>query len=155
MKIMRVPINKLINISVKLLNNIDYDKYFHLSLVVTTQSSKTFNIEKNERINIDVNKSIYLNRPQLRIIRVIPSNLTIKTMLENCRNQMGDEKYFTYHPFNNNCQVFISNLLSSNNISGYDNYINQDVNYINQNYSTLGKASSNIINSYGLLKSLF
>jgi hypothetical protein len=87
----------------------------------------------------------------------IPDNLTMNTMLDNCKAQMGEVNFYTYNPFNNNCQVFITNLLTSNNINinDYNSFINQDVKYINKNYKTLGKISSNIINTFGTVKALF
>ena len=154
--IFRKPINTLLNIPVKMLNNIPYDKYYHLYIVVYLTDGKRYRIEKNERINITSYTS-FDKMTQFREILNIPNNLNMKIMLDNCLNQMGYENFYTYHPFNNNCQVFITNLLTSNgiNINEYNNFINQDVKYINQNYKSVGKLSSKLINSYGTIKSLF
>jgi len=154
--IFRKPIMSLINIPVKMLNNIPYDKYYHLYIVVSLVNGKRYRIEKNERINI-TDKISYNKDTKYRIIMNIPDNLTMNSMLDNCRNQMSDEKFFTYHPFNNNCQVFITNLLTASKIEifGYYGFINQDVQYINKNYRTLGKLSSKLINNFGTVKALF
>ncbi len=77
-------------------------------------------------------------------------NIKIKDFLFNCKYNMGDELYFTYHAFNNNCQVFILSLLKYNNIIDLnaEKFIFQDVNYIMKNYKTLVKGSKFLTNIY-------
>ena len=154
--IFRKPISSLLNLPVKMLNNLPYDKYYHLYICIYLVNGKRFRIEKNERINI-TSVTSFDKQTQFREINIIPDNLCMNIMLENCRNQMGDEKFYTYHPFNNNCQVFITNLLTASKIDifGCYGFINQDVKYINNNYRTVGNVSSRIINTFGTIKSLF
>ena len=154
--IYRKPINSLLNIPVKMMNNLPYDKYYHLFIVVYLDNGKHYRIEKNERINI-TNKIAFDKYTQFRNILDIPQNMNMNSMLDNCKTQMGDENFFTYHPFNNNCQVFITNLLTASKIDifRYYGFINQDVQYIQNNYRTVSNVSSKLINTFGTVKALF
>jgi hypothetical protein len=145
MVIIRVPITQIFNMIIKPFNNIYYDKYFHLSLIINDK----FIIEKNEVINmalynkIIIKDGIYLppnySNIQHYIINdnMIP-NISIKQLLYNTQKYMGSS-YFPYSGLKNNCQDFILSILKSNNI--YDeklyNFIKQDIKYIKNNWPTL------------------
>jgi hypothetical protein len=59
----------------------------------------------------------------------IPYNLTISKLCENCLNLMGN-RMFSYNAKNNNCQVFIKNLLEASGMYGNENFIMQDIKQI-------------------------
>jgi hypothetical protein len=92
--------------------NIEYDKYYHLDMVINNK----YVIEKNEKINIKLD--IPLNKQNISNLEINKSdyNITINEFLNNCLNKIGPQRYFMYDPLNNNCQDFIINLLTSNNI---------------------------------------
>ena len=150
--IRRSPILSMINSIVKPLNNINYDKYFHLDIIINNK----IKIEKNERINISIDMRINRNEVSYYQLYNVP-NIKINDFLFNCKYNMGDELYFTYHPFNNNCQIFIMSLLKYNGINDLNaqNFIYQDVNYIINNYKTLVKGSKFLTDVAGRFNSLW
>lgn len=104
-----------------------YDQFFHLFLVISLKTGKKFLLEKNQTINLS--ESIPKEAQGDLDIVPIPNDLTLNTMLERTRKRMGDDKYFIYDPFKQNCQDFVLNFLIANNLSNTDraNFIKQDV----------------------------
>lgn len=116
-----------------------YDSFYHLALVLYYKSGETyqmkirsfmgddimgggfeppapnemrFTIEKLELINIQRSTSIKPNTDYLDV----PLNgktITLNEMVNRTRTMMGDEKFYTYDAFTNNCQVFVKSLLQS------------------------------------------
>jgi hypothetical protein len=112
-----------------------YDNFYHLALVLYYKSGETvqmkinrfvaedgfeppapsqtrFTIEKLELINIQRSTSIKPNTDY----QDVPLNgrtITLNEMINRTRTLMGDEKFFTYDAFTNNCQVFVKSLLQS------------------------------------------
>ncbi len=68
------------------------------------------------------------NNSETREVKNIPHNLTIAKLCENCLNVMG-KSMFSYNSKNNNCQVFIRNLLEASNMQGNEIFIMQDIYY--------------------------
>jgi len=86
------------------------DKLFHLSLYI------------NDKYRLDKRAVIELVREKVNVEKMerldIPLNgkeITINEMMENTRKQMG-KSYAPYDGENNNCSVFVSNVLSSNGL---------------------------------------
>jgi hypothetical protein len=116
-----------------------YDNFYHLALVLYYNSGESyqmrinrfmgddilgggaeppapsqmrFTIEKLELINIQRSTSIKPNTDY----QDVPLNgrtITLNEMVNRTRTMMGDEKFFTYDAFANNCQVFVKSLLQS------------------------------------------
>lgn len=112
-----------------------FDEMFHLYMVITVQESQDklvpILIEKNEVINIHEYPNVNPNAQKLELHLSPKFNYTFKQFLDNGQRVMGS-KYFTYDPFDNNCQVFISSLISANPPLEQDNpnahkFILQDV----------------------------
>ena len=140
----REPLEKSVNmltnaLSLGQMNNLKkkyaFDEMFHLFMIVTVQQSQdifpTILIEKNEVINLHEYPKEYPNAETLELLISPKFNYTFKQFLDNAQQAMGD-KYFTYDPFNNNCQVFIMSLISANPPLEQDNpnaknFILQDV----------------------------
>lgn len=146
-------INSFIKNNTQKLPYYNYDKFYHLDIVINDK----IKIEKNERINISLDLSINRNEVHYYPIYNIPSNLKIIDFLNNYRKNIDDEKYFTYHAFTNNCQIFILNLLKYNNILNQElyNFIKQDVNFIYKNNKRIVKTSKFITDVAGRFNSLF
>lgn len=112
-----------------------FDEMYHLYMVITVQESPDklvpILIEKNEVINIHEYPNIKPNAQKLELHLSPKFNYTFKQFLDNGQRVMGS-RYFTYDPFDNNCQVFISSLISANPPLEQDNpnankFILQDV----------------------------
>ena len=112
-----------------------YDEMFHLYMVITVQESQDklvpILIEKNEVINIHEYPNVNPSAQKLELHLSPKFNYTFKQFLDNGQRVMGS-RYFTYDPFDNNCQIFISSLISANPPLEQDNpnankFILQDV----------------------------
>ena len=109
----------------KKLGRQDYDKLFHLALLVVTDKGG-FLLEKIERVNVSKDMKLQKGTEELEINN-IPANLTVRELIENTEEDMGD-KFLPYNPMTNNCQVFIMNVLKANGLlnSTYEQWIKQD-----------------------------
>jgi len=112
----------------------NYDKLFHLALVVTVQcrdrETVDIIIEKNEVINISRD---YKVTNETETFPIKPKKIiTLNKLLENTLNNVGERKYFIYDGFTNNCQLFVRYILESNNL--YDKkaegFIFQDISQV-------------------------
>ena len=105
-----------------------YDELYHLFIEVRLSPTSVITIEKNQVINMAINQTAPTNTTFLMIDKPMPSNLTIKLMMENTRVNMAD-KFFPYDVRDNNCQDFIIAILSSNNLSSQESttFVKQDL----------------------------
>jgi hypothetical protein len=112
----------------------NFDELFHLFVEINLENGKRVIVEKNERINIEYAKR---ERPktETKQIQNIPSNLSLKSMLDKTKASMGETKFFEYNAVNNNCQDFIMAFLQSSNVGNQDdyNFVKQDTQYLFQN----------------------
>ena len=139
----RTPLQTATRVTLNVLSNQNYDKLFHLFILVNNK----IKIEKNEVINIVENNTIP-NGTETYIIKNIPNNLTIKSLLDNTKNYMG-EKYFKYSGSSNNCQDYILSILKSNNINEGHEFVKQDTESIFKNNPNLRKFVNTITNVAG------
>lgn len=155
--IMRAPITSQINSLLntfsfgdfqKRLDETPYDKLFHLSIIV----NGNIIVEKLELINVQIVSSggsitgpdnegtEDLSQPEYKTLTYgFKPGMTINSLLENCREQMGDYKFYNYSGSTNNCQDFILNLLQANGLGNKEDYefIKQDVETIFEGKDTL------------------
>lgn len=92
-----------------------YDKMFHLYLVIRLVNGGALLIEKNAVVEL----SNRIRRHQRTERKQVPLNniiISTKQLIDNAKRDMGDMKFFAYDAFNNNCQNFISMLLSSSGL---------------------------------------
>ena len=110
----------------KNIENSPYDKLFHLGMKVTLEGGAFLNLEKTEVISITMSPKPD-NTDEHCEVKVVPENLTLNIMLENCKNRMGDN-FYTYASSNNNCQDFCLALLQANymNEQVYVDFVKQD-----------------------------
>ncbi len=109
------------------LKNTDYDKLFHLSMIITLDSGKSFAIEKNEHINIIDKPVLQKSSESVRMDDSDVPDVTLIDFITNAKQYMGN-KFIPYNPKHNNCQDFILGLLKGNGINeaGYIAFIKQD-----------------------------
>jgi len=113
----RSPLHTITFLS-KLVASTPHDKLYHLFLKITLENGVELVLEKNEVINLDFFRG-YKNGTELRDVPVHP-NLTIDILLNKTKEAMGN-KFFPYQAGSNNCQVFIYNILKSNNLLTTEN----------------------------------
>jgi hypothetical protein len=141
-KIMRKPINKIINKFIDFFHKKIYDKYYHLSLICYLNNSKIIKIEKNEIINIEIINEKDLIGDILNLGDIPP--ITLYQLLKNTNHFLGD-RMFKYDAFKNNCQDFILGILTSNNIlRNSEGFIKQNVESIPKDKPFLNNISNYI-----------
>lgn len=138
----RTPIFQLITGLFKVISNLPYDKLFHLSITFITDKGNRITVEKNENINMDINKNqegeqLYIDFP----------NISINEALNNTLEFMGQSKYFSYSVVNN-CQNFILSILVSNNVVNGQEFVKQDTDYIFENNPKLKQLFDRVIGLY-------
>ena len=112
----------------KRLNELPYDKIFHLFLIITTSKGKVI-LEKNELINMKKYSKITSNT-ETKTINSIPKGLTLNKLMEKTKTKMGD-KFTSYMAKDNNCQNFVSSVLLANNLGGdVRGFVNQDIEHL-------------------------
>jgi hypothetical protein len=124
LRIMRTPIMKILNTVINvislgkwndLLKKHGYDDLFHLALVATVQTpteQKQIVMEKNEVINISTKFTVN-DKTQTLEVPLNGKETTVNKMLADGLKKVGVDKWFLYHPLNNNCQSFISYILQT------------------------------------------
>ena len=150
----RTPVQQLVQGIIRQVADIPYDNLFHLFVILDTTKGKVL-LEKIERINAEVEKSI--NRPDAEYLTVnsIPSGLTVNQLIENTKNQMGD-KFYPYGSYKNNCQYFIQNILTANgmNDTAVLDFVKQDTEFIFKNnpaFRKLANTATNLATSANIL----
>ena len=136
MNVVRTPIQKLISTALNLLSagkfdmlkkKYSYDNLFHLSLMCNV-GGKYIYVEKNEVVNVSPTFTI-TSQSEIRNVPLNNKSITINQMLQNTLDAIGDNRFFTYDAFENNCQDFLINILKNNNLGNNSIYlfIKQDI----------------------------
>jgi hypothetical protein len=105
---------------------LNYDKIFHLFMIVKLKTDENILIEKNERINILLTKDIF---NQFENKKIIVNDLTINKIFSNTLKNITVENFFIYKSHSYNCQNFLINLLKYNHLlnNELNDFILQDV----------------------------
>lgn len=137
--IYRTPIQGFINTALNALSlgkwnelktKYGFDELFHLALVANV-GSKNIIIEKNEVVNIstEYKTSSDTQTYTIDISRVKGPSFTVYNLVENTRKRIGDNQFFSYDAFRNNCQNFLRHLLMTYNLYTYqvNKFVFQDI----------------------------
>lgn len=150
--IVRTPLTEVLQFFVRRINkearNLNHDKLFHLFIIAILNDGQKYTIEKNENINIK--KYEYNKLDDYRQIPFNNKDLTINILLGKTLEKIGKEKFFRYDAFNENCQRFVLDVLTSNNINVQNDlkkFIIQDVHNIVPSWiERVIKTATDIIN---------
>ena len=128
------------------LKSLDYDKLFHLYMIIVLDDNTSFRIEKNEVVKVEMTYegcNDFVSAPITYPIKVID-------FFENGIKQQPED-FFLYNAKNNNCQVFITSLLNGNNINTpkINNFVKQDAISIFQQMPEYAEKVSNFITDLG------
>ena len=126
------------------LDNSEYDKLFHLQLVVTSNTGFNISIEKNEVICMTVNPQI----PQITessIITPLMKGLTIQSFMDKTKSYMKNS-LFSYSAKDNNCQDFVLGILNANHIGNEQNrlFTKQNTDQLFNNSNFFRKLSNSV-----------
>jgi len=141
---------------------LNYDKVFHLQLIAyitpqgindgVTNDLIPFLIEKNEVIVIapitgTTSAKVDMNNPNAETVEVpMSGSITLQHLMDAAQQATGPS-FFTYDAFNNNCQIFINNILNANGLNNSElhQFIMQDTVQILQELPSYIKPVSRII----------
>ena len=125
----------------KVKKRLKYDDVLHSYILVELENGKVVKIEKNATVEIkDVSRDDYKNE-----LHDIPVNksIDIQTMLGN--SSRGDKDFYLYSARNNNCQIFVKEIVERNGLTPTDKDGQEAIDPQN---------SEALINSLGKLKGL-
>jgi hypothetical protein len=123
LQIYRTPISGLIDKALNLISfgkwadlkkQYGFDRLFHLALVANI-GNKNIVIEKNEVVNISTE---YKTSGDTEVFNIDigakrgPS-FTVYNLVNDTRKRIGDQRFFSYDAFTNNCQYFIRYILET------------------------------------------
>lgn len=130
MVIYRTPLNSLLNVALqgltlgkwyKLMKTYGFDKFYHLALIVTVRlpngTKKNIVVEKNEVINVSTSYKTNSGTETYRVDIPKDWESNLDTLLDKTKNSVGDDKFYLYDAFTNNCQYFIKYILESNGLA--------------------------------------
>jgi hypothetical protein len=114
----------------KLKNDLHYDKVFHLYLMILLSNGMWMLLEKNERPVLKPSEISKVNNYEHLSVALQPDTITLREFVENAITLMGDNEFFIYDSITSNCQKFVTDVLSSNNLwsTNYDLFVNQSIN---------------------------
>jgi hypothetical protein len=100
---------KLINESQ---DNFPYHTLFIFEITLKYGMKKMILLEKNNCINISENFLIN-SRQEIKHLKIKKHNLTINSILNETHKRLGNEKFFNWHIYKNNCQEFTKEILKT------------------------------------------
>jgi len=98
-----------------------YDKLFHLQLAAYVKVGRGVTkivLEKNETVDMSVSTEHVQTGNKEFLIVPFEKTFTLEHMVNTAREQQGDQRFFEYDAFKNNCQWFISYLLHAEELYG-------------------------------------
>ena len=123
LSICRTPIKKSIEAALNIVSfgkwssersKFGYDDFYHLFLIAETETGRRIVIEKNEVINVKDYPHAPSASDDCKEVDMTHGPLKLGVILKKTETEMKDKDYFLYDSFNNNCQVFVENVLSAN-----------------------------------------
>lgn len=122
------------------------DKFFHLYSIITVNGQQ-YILEKNANINLAKNDK----SPKEQISIPISNPVTLNQMLERTKQQMGEDRYFQYNAFSNNCQDFLLAFISSNGLLSPEaqSFIKQDITQLAKEMPEFTKSVSKLATDIG------
>lgn len=85
-----------------------FDKFYHLFMIITIENGSKLQVEKNAVIRMS---EMQRPCPDALDLGAPSQSITVNEMMDRTRQRIGDNDFFTYDPFSNNCQAFIRQLL--------------------------------------------
>jgi hypothetical protein len=91
------------------------DTLYHLYIRITLYSGQVIRIDKNESVHVKVGGE---STPFASVtpINNIPHGLTLQQFIDKTIEKVGKKRFYVYEAFSTNCQQFVYDLLSANNL---------------------------------------
>jgi hypothetical protein len=127
--------------------NASYDDFFHLGIIMDNK----YVFEKNASLNFFAGVDNFPGQMFMDVVKTIPKGLTIGVAMEKTRAVIGNEAFFRYDPFTNNCQNFVSAFLGVNNLitPDLDAYIDQPVDEVLKQVPSYVPAFGRTLTNFG------
>lgn len=127
--------------------NASYDDFFHLGIIMDNK----YVFEKNASLNFFAGVDNFPGQMFMDVVKTIPKGLTIGVAMEKTRAVIGNETFFRYDPFTNNCQNFVSAFLGVNNLitPDLDAYIYQPVDEVLKQVPSYVPAFGRTLTNFG------
>lgn len=143
MTLFRAPIHSMID---KVLNVIsigawdvlksenNFDKMFHLYMVLKLSNNRMIRLEKNHVVNISASFKVESDA-EYQIVPLQGRRILLNELLNNAIVAVGKKQFFIYSPWSTNCQRFLLDVLQSNNLltQQAQTFIYQDITNIVKN----------------------
>ena len=98
----------------KLRDQYYYDRLFHLFLILTLDDGTVVSLEKNSIVNMEENDPrCSMKDVECLEIEYPADSLTLDELVKKPLERIGKEKYFVYQPFDQNCQIFLRDVLTT------------------------------------------
>jgi hypothetical protein len=159
MYLVRTPIEKAIGWLMNILSKGEfeknrrkyfYDNYFHLQLVVVLSNGQEIVLEKIQNVNIEPFKGKQSNS-EIKQISYKPNSLSLNAIFYNAERKLPEDRIYRYNPYTANCQIFVSDLLSSSNLMNPElsKWINQNIAELVQKMPSVSKFISELATDVG------
>ena len=114
----------------KLKDQFNFDKLFHLFLVITMEDGNVISLEKNSIVTMTENDMRCSKKNTECIELEYPTDsITLDDFMKKPLERIGKEKYFIYDPFEKNCQIFLRDILTTFGLytKKVDDFVYQDL----------------------------
>jgi hypothetical protein len=118
----------------------NYDKLFHLFLVFHLENGNIYKLEKNQRVYVKPGDVPKKEGTECRSMEYGLSNLA--DFITKAENIPG---FYRYSPFKDNCQKWVVDLLNTNGIHQYNDFVLQKVDDLVPSYiKTIAQTATDI-----------
>lgn len=114
-----------------------YDDIFHLYVNFTLNNGKVVGIEKNARVNTNLNGFPTAGLAMSNMLQLPGKNIPLRQFIEGGEKSQG-VNFYRYNSSSYNCQAFVNGMMNAAGIEGAKDFVMQD--------------ASKLINSAGLSK---
>jgi hypothetical protein len=155
LQVVRVPVQSTVSKLLQLLSagtyqnavaSSNYDTMFHLAIVI----NGTYTLDKQQVVKF-VRGAVSVTEGGDSVDVQVPPNTTIQQLIDNTKIRMGNAAFTNYNALNNNCQVFILNVLQANNVSSpaLEGFIMQDAQSVFDKMPQFTKKAVNAVTDLG------
>ena len=95
--------------------NVNYDKMFHLAIIITLANGKNVVMEKNEVVNVSTSYATKTNTETMNV-PLKGTSLTLQELFDKARASVPEKTFYDYNAFTNNCQFFIRYILQASGL---------------------------------------
>jgi hypothetical protein len=108
-----------------------FDKLYHMYLQFNLSDGTIWSVEKNQRVNVI--KGSKSTRPGSECRNMIYGKKTLEDFLLTTE-KANIKNFYSYDPFLNNCQRWITSLLNTNGVHILDDFVAQDIEKLAPSY---------------------